>query len=416
MRKLVAMSVASLLCLSLAITSGLASESTLKIFGNANMDEVIDEADIEYVQGIIEGTNDVTELADANYDGEIDEEDIIQIELIIAGDETELTIIDSADRVVTIPRPVNWVVSLSIDDLRVLAALDVVDKIVARPEYVDKYADKLIALQAHPEIKDIPSSGGYTNPNLEVILSLNPDVIFAYGGSATYTEVADDIQSKTNIPVVCIHHSTESGYGFDLEMFRLVGIVVDEEDRAEELITYAEGQIAELPEVTSEIPENEKPGVYFFSAHESDFIERAVPCYQPIDIAGGINVAGVLPDCSVVKISIEQIIDWNPDIILIHSFSKEPTISVEDVLSDPRLQTVNAVKTGDVYYTKGFYIGWDPASGIAESFYLAKLFHPDMFEDLDVEERGNDIFEEFYGADGLYTWMLESVGNYYRWE
>jgi len=416
MRKLVAMSVASLLCLSLAITSGLASESTLKIFGNANMDEVIDEADIEYVQGIIEGTNDVTELADANYDGEIDEEDIIQIELIIAGDETELTIIDSADRVVTIPRPVNRVVSLSIDDLRVLAALDVVDKIVARPEYVDKYADKLIALQAHPEIKDIPSSGGYTNPNLEVILSLNPDVIFAYGGSATYTEVADDIQSKTNIPVVCIHHSTESGYGFDLEMFRLVGIVVDEEDRAEELITYAEGQIAELPEVTSEIPENEKPGVYFFSAHESDFIERAVPCYQPIDIAGGINVAGVLPDCSVVKISIEQIIDWNPDIILIHSFSKEPTISVEDVLSDPRLQTVNAVKTGDVYYTKGFYIGWDPASGIAESFYLAKLFHPDMFEDLDVEERGNDIFEEFYGADGLYTWMLESVGNYYRWE
>ena len=77
---------------------------------------------------------------------------------------------------------------------------------------------------------------------------------------------------------------------------------------------------------------------------------------------------------------------------------------------------MNAVKAGDVYYTKGFYIGWDPASGIAESFYLAKLFHPDIFEDLNVEERGNDIFEEFYGADGLYTWMLDSVGNYHRWE
>jgi len=135
-----------------------------------------------------------------------------------------------------------------------------------------------------------------------------------------------------------------------------------------------------------------------------------------IDFAGGINEADELSSCSVVEISLEKIIEWNPDIILIHSFSKEPDISVEDVLSDPRLQTVNAVKNGDVYYTKGFYIGWDPASGIAESFYLAKLFHPDLFKDLNVEVKGNEIFEKFYGAPDLYTWMLDSVGNYYRWE
>ena len=393
-----------------------ASDHTLDIFGNANEDDRINMQDVTYTERIILEYSDQTQLADGKYDGRINMQDVTQIELIILGREKELTLIDSADRVVTIPRPVERVISLSIDDLRILTALDVVDKIVGRPEYVDKYADKLIPLQAHPEIKEIPSAGAYKNPNLELIISLDPDVIFAYGGSAAYTDVADDMRDKTAIPVVCVKHSTESGYGFNLEAFRLVGIVVGEEERAEELIAYADEKIALLSEITTEIPTDEKPGAYFFSAHRATFIERAIPCYAPIDVAGGINVAGELPGCSAVEISIEQIIDWNPDILLIHSFSKDPAISVENVLSDSRLQTVNAVKNESVYYTKGFYIGWDPASGVAESFYLAKLFHPDVFEDLNVEEKGNEIFEEFYGADGLYTWMLDSVGNYYRWD
>ncbi|HNQ44284.1 MAG TPA: ABC transporter substrate-binding protein, partial [Candidatus Cloacimonadota bacterium] len=71
----------------IAVIPVIASDYTLDIFGNANMDAVVDEVDIEYVWGIIGGTNEVTELADANYDGEIDEEDITQIELIIAGEE-----------------------------------------------------------------------------------------------------------------------------------------------------------------------------------------------------------------------------------------------------------------------------------------------------------------------------------------
>ena len=78
----------------------------IKVFGNANMDETIDEEDIEYVQGIIDGTNVETDLADANYDGKIDEEDIAQIELVINGREKEITIIDMADRNVTVPRPI----------------------------------------------------------------------------------------------------------------------------------------------------------------------------------------------------------------------------------------------------------------------------------------------------------------------
>ncbi|HID20393.1 MAG TPA: hypothetical protein EYP28_05610 [Methanophagales archaeon] len=403
-------------CALLLTSPALASAGYSKIYGNANEDDVLDMRDVTYIKLVIFGKKPATTFADANYDGKISMLDIGQTKLIILDREKQLTLLDVSDRTVTVPRPIERIVSLSIDDLRTVTALDAVDKIVARPDYVDKYADKLMPVQAHPEIKEIPTAGPYKDPNLELIVSLKPDVIFAYGGSAAYTDVANEMQDKACIPVVCVKHSTESGFQFKFEAFELVGKVIGEDERAEELISYANDEIAKVSEITSEIPDNEKPKVYFFSAHRATFIERAVPCYGPIDLAGGINVAEELPGCSVVEVSIEQIIIWNPDIILIHSFSKDPRISVESVLSDPRLQTVNAVKNESVYYTKGFYIGWDPSSGIAETFYLAKLFHPTKFEDLDVEKEGNEIYKEFYGADGLYTYMLEYAGNYYRWD
>ena len=52
---------------TLAVMPANAADCTLGIFGNANMDDTIDEDDIAYVEGIIEGTNEETELADANY-------------------------------------------------------------------------------------------------------------------------------------------------------------------------------------------------------------------------------------------------------------------------------------------------------------------------------------------------------------
>jgi iron complex transport system substrate-binding protein len=73
------------------------------------------------------------------------------------------------------------------------------------------------------------------------------------------------------------------------------------------------------------------------------------------------------------------------------------------------------VKNGNVNYTKGYSIGWDPATGITECFYMAKLFHPDKFEDLDEEEEGDEIIEKFYGVGGLYTKMLD-LSDRYRWE
>ncbi len=89
---------------------------------------------------------------------------------------------------------------------------------------------------------------------------------------------------------------------------------------------------------------------------------------------------------------------------------------MDAVLSDPVLQSVNAVNNGSIYPVM---IGLSGKGILAESvtqvLYLAKLFHPDRFEDLDVEEEGNEILKTFYGVDGLYT-ELENEFQLYRWD
>ncbi len=127
-----------LLCLSLVVMPAAADadsfnrayKDTLTVYGNANLDDVIDEYDIEYVQGIINGTEDETQFADANYDGQIDDDDIAQIELIIADEEDELTILDMDNRTVTVPMPVERIIATGYGSIHTLMQLGAEDKII----------------------------------------------------------------------------------------------------------------------------------------------------------------------------------------------------------------------------------------------------------------------------------------------
>jgi hypothetical protein len=107
--------IAAIAIISAALPVALAGEASvdlLSIFGNANMDDEINEADAAFVQGIISGSNAPTKLADANFDGKIDALDVDRINEIIKGEEKELTVADSIDRNVTIKMPISKLIAL----------------------------------------------------------------------------------------------------------------------------------------------------------------------------------------------------------------------------------------------------------------------------------------------------------------
>ena len=411
MKKKIAIMIGLAVCAMLLASPVLASAGYSKIYGNANEDDVLDMRDVTYIKLVIFGKKPETTFADANYDGKISMLDIGQTKLIILGKEKKLTLVDMADRIVTVPRPIERIVSTFPEETRVIVEVGGVDKLVGVSSYLieDRYAPNFIMLIAYPQVKELPGVGSYREPNLEQIVTLNPDVIIS-GNSGP--DKANIIQEKTGIPTVALSAKFDyKGEGGAFEAYRLAGKVIGNEERAEELISFISEEFDKVLAVTSKIPDNERVRVYYLCFG----LTRPYCAYAPIEIAGGINVARTGSE-SVITVSKEQIIAWNPDMILIHSTSKSHTIgTIEDILSDSDLQSMNAVKNGKVYYSKGGYVGGNPTTAVTEAPYMAKLFYPEKFEDLDVEEEGNRILEMFYGVDGLYTYMQENC-DLYRWD
>ena len=402
MNKKIVILIGIAVCAMLLATPVLASAGYSKIYGNANEDDVLDMRDVTYIKLVIFGKKPETKLADANYDGKISMLDIGQTKLIILDKEKQLTFVDMGDRTVTIPRPIERTVSLFTTPTRLMVAFGAADKLVGMGRSSHTYVYTPYS-KAFPE--EIPMVGTSSNPNFELILSLTPNVAFMYSGRKDL----DAFQEKTGIPVAGF--SAGATYDNVLGQFELMGTVLGNEKRAEEIVAYFNEKLDKITRVTSQIHDSEKPRVLFVVGS----ITRASGPYEPIDTAGGINVAGELiqpPGAGGITVSKEQVIAWNPDIILVSRTSKTQKCTIEDVLSDSDLQTINAVKNKSVYYTPSafFLVGADYPRILTEILIMASYFHPDKFKDLDLEREGNEIFERFYGVDGLWTELGTELG------
>ncbi len=125
--------------------------------------------------------------------------------------------------------------------------------------------------------------------------------------------------------------------------------------------------------------------------------------YEPIDIAGGINVAKGC-EGTAINVGIEQIIAWNPDYIFLACVSPDNKDAIDFVLTSPDLQSIASVQNGDVYNCFAPHCrGAPPDKSLFNMIYMVKIFHPDKFEDLDLEKEGNEIFEAFLGVDGVFS-------------
>ena len=115
-----------------------------------------------------------------------------------------------------------------------------------------------------------------------------------------------------------------------------------------------------------------------------------------IEQAGGTNAALELSDAYWAEISYEQLIDWNPEYIIL---AAEADYTVDMVLSDPQLAECTAVKNGQVYQIPGHIEAWDsPVPGSAcGTLWLASVLHPQVYSSGQYRQAVEDFYEEFYG-------------------
>ncbi len=313
-------------------------------------------------------------------------------------------ITDTLKRQVLLPARVERIISFQPEITRLVVALGGGDCLVGLDRFL-RMEDHLFSL-IYPPARDLPLIAlNDENINAEVVLRFQPDIVFV---SPSEPSLAETLARKLSLPVVAL--SSLGQFDLLLQEMRLVGQAIGREPRAEELIRYFQEKLAWLQQILKAKGNKKPPRVYL--SFWSSLIMTPV-YYDPVKMAGGLNLAeGLMPSylgTARAVVSVEKILGWNPDIILIHGnyLPAEREVTVEKVLADPRLRSLEAVKKKQIYYTFGFWYWWDPAEALFETFYLACLFYPELRSALDLKKLGEEIFIKFYNSAEAFPRLLE---------
>ncbi len=380
----------------IGIVTAQEDDYVLDIYGNANEDDTIDMRDLTYVKLIFFGRKPETELADAKYDGKINPLDFVQIKLIIVGKEKQLTVVDSADRIVTVKKPVERVIAFFSYFVEPLRTLDAVDEIVGVDEYAKKFPEVYFA-----GLCDLPSVGLQTSPDFEALLALEPDLVLMTSGSYADTAVDTLESAAPDIPILRMRvGSGEYGHFNHIKEMRKLGYILGKKEEAKEFIDWYAGITDLIKSRTDELSDDEKPRVLYGNlkkgGKEWSTVNRNSGMHNYLEIAGGRNIAADMlhGGKGYVRVDIEWVIEQNPEIIVSSYYpgsrkcyvvddTTEIIARQEEVLNHPALAEVDAVMNEKVQIISSDLTG-GPGHliGIA---YFAKTFHPDLFEDMNPQ-------------------------------
>lgn len=259
----------------------------------------------------------------------------------------------------------------------------------------------------------LPVVGGWfgkQSGNYETFIAMEPDVILE-GREETLTERQKKLGG---IPVVGLKTGTSL-----LEYrssFEYLGDLFGTPDAAAELIAFYEEALGFAGSIREQIPENERVTVYYAEGNEGLSTDPAGSAHtELIDLCGGENVAdiGATQGYGMSEVSMEQVLMWEPDVIIIGRASQE---SLRDlIMTDARWQDLKAVRDGRVYVRPQDPFSWfDGPTGpnqIIGIYWVVQKLYPDRFSEQDLREKAREFYHLFYHYDLSDTELSLLLGN-----
>ncbi len=328
-----------------------------------------------------------------------------------------ITVTDMWGRNVTVPNEVDRIVCVNAAALRFICYMNGADRVVG----VEEHEHGSLAADlggrtyriANPEFGDLPIIGPIHGGDQELIAAVTPEVIFKCASQASD---CDDLQNSLGVPVIGLNMNVDLATRYTLfqQQLRLIGQVLDEDARAEELIDSIELVMDDLEQRTSGIPEESKPTAYVGGVSYSGYhgIDWTCAVYPPFDLTNAKNVIDLemTMNKSVGQISIELLPLLNPDIVFIDWGGI--ALCVEDYSRfEDALETITAFQNGDVYGVlqyNWYATNWD--SLLADCYYVGKVLFPDAFADVDPVEKADEIFQLWVG-EPIYDQVVTNCGG-----
>jgi iron complex transport system substrate-binding protein len=228
------------------------------------------------------------------------------------------------------------------------------------------------------KIADIPNR---LTSNVEVILSLQPDLIFV----ANWSE-ADKVAQllDAGVPVYLI--ATGLSVVVIQEKIRTIGLLVDAGQRAEAMIEQMDRRLAEVRRVVSSIPEEQRLTVMDYATWGSAQ-GTGSSWDEIIRRAGLINAVGEFSadEWGQVPVSKEKVLELDPDLLILPGWVYGDPGGADafyrQTVEDPALKGLSALREGRVYQMSE---GLKAATSqyIVEAVeHLARLAYPQAFSE-----------------------------------
>ena len=314
-----------------------------------------------------------------------------------------LRVNDSSGRTVNVPVGASRLICIGSGCLRLICYLGAHDRIVGIESFEKTQQVGRSYRYGYPELFNLPiiAAGGPGNinkePDLEAVLKVKPDIIFACYMDA---DRADTLQKKIGIPVITLSYGRFGSFGNELyTSLRLLGKILGKEKRAEEIIVFTEKSKADLLKRTSGIDEASKPSVYIGGVgyRGAQGIESTETDYLPFEWIKAKNIAKGMGKEGHLFINKEKILALNPDVIFLDALGL--SIISTDYAKHPQFyQALNAFSKGQMYTLwpfNAYMTNIDTV--IIDAYATGSILYPEKFRDIDMNKKIDEIYSFFIG-------------------
>lgn len=310
------------------------------------------------------------------------------------------TIIDMAGRKVEIPKEIKKIYSINPMGC-ILVYTIAPDTLLGWSQEIDKESIEFIP-EKYRKLPILGSMDGQNSTaNVEQIISLKPDLIIMMKNTIndSVKNKAEKLTKQLCAPIVVVENNLDK----TSEIYKFMGDLLGATKQGEKLTAYYEKTMKVIEEGKKQLEGKNKVRVYYGS--EQDGLSTGSinsPHAQLIELVGGINVANSNRDVERFRTSIEQVMLWNPQMILITEKKQNEAILYEKIMNSEEWKKTDAVKNKRVFKAPSNYFDWfdrpPTVNRILGINWLANLLYPNVYK-IDIKKEVKDFYELYYHSN-----------------
>ncbi len=252
----------------------------------------------------------------------------------VIAQEFPVTITDSLGEEVKLEEKPTRIISISPNMTEILFAVGAGENVIG----VTKFAD-------YPqEATEVDKIGSIMEPNIEKIITMEPDVVIASSVNKMKT-----IERLKELDVKVAGFSANS-VDKAIGNIKTVAELTGNQEKGETIVAEMYIKIGEMTNLVEDhLENNEKKKVFYeiwndplYTAGENNFIDDL------INMAGGINI-GRLAEGQWPQYNLEKLLVEDPEVYISTPHSAEREVSKEKIKNRDQYQSISAIKNDRVY-------------------------------------------------------------------